>query len=306
MPDRTVVIPDGQGGTVPVRFKDNGDGTFSAYLQDSAFDINANLGTGLDTFDDALSAQIVALYPAQAVGTVSGSITTLAIGLVGALPSGLILAGGPSIFDARSMRLTIYNNGTGQNITALSVSFSEVVGGVSQTLTYTYPSTAWANIGNNSGATVVIPLPRGAMSTVTATVTFAAAVTTGTVNIQAWFSTRALDIIPNEWQWTSNVVGINDAVAHVIKGSPGSNTRLCVQEAVLANESNTTGTRATLTGPSGTTWGVGWLPPNGNLKFGPYSEKTAWRLGLQNGISLTCGTAGASVDAALTGFIEPI
>jgi hypothetical protein len=117
-------------------------------------------------FNSAINTFGRGLYLSAAGAVNTGSTST-------ALTIGTIADTGNTIFDASNLLLSITNpSGSGQAITGGNVQFTDTVGGLTSTITYTIPFAS--NLAAGANAVYTIPLNNGMLKTLTLNVTFAA------------------------------------------------------------------------------------------------------------------------------------
>ena len=110
----------------------------------------------------------------QGSGTITVSSTNTATTLSASVGS---LAFGAGLFDAKQATVRLYNNGTGETITAVSLSLSDTVDG--QVVAVTYSQTV--SLASGSTQALVFPLTDGIGTSATISVTFGTAPTAGSV-----------------------------------------------------------------------------------------------------------------------------
>lgn len=149
-----------------------------------------------EPWDDGPAVHLAAAYPGSVSATPSGTSTTINLlpanvnGNTFVSPnapvSGLTMQGFPSMLDVRHIRLYIDNHGTSASITAVQISSAQTTGSTTETLTYS--PTVFANIANNTGTAIDIPIPKGLYPSVNVILTITAAA--GTITVQPIFYTQ--------------------------------------------------------------------------------------------------------------------
>jgi hypothetical protein len=136
----------------------------------------------------AINYQQRGLYLAAsgAVNT-GGTNTTLTLGTIADT--------GSSIFDAQLCTLSVTNpTASAQNITAVQLQFTDTIGGVASTQSYSAVMPAVLAAGSN--AVYSIPVTQGALKTAQVVVTFASNPTASTLSVQATFSANQAPGMP--------------------------------------------------------------------------------------------------------------